>query len=82
MGRKEELMREVQEQILAAVAHPEEIERISKMIADELALGEAFREVCDELSERVQHLELCVPGMHEALRRKRNETCKSGETEQ
>ena len=56
MSRKEELTREVQEQILAAVAHPEKIERISKLIADELALGEAFREVCQDLHEKYREL--------------------------
>ncbi len=66
MNRKEELTREVREQILTAIAHPEEIENVSKIIADELALGEGFRDRVAECDARIRHLELCVPGMLEA----------------
>ncbi len=77
MGRKEELTREVREQIFTAIAHPEEIDKVSRMIADELALGEVFREVNAELSEQVQHLRLCVPGLIEAQAAEARETCRS-----
>ncbi len=58
MSQKEELTREVCEQILAAVpeARFEQIEGVAKTIADELALGEAFREAHSDLSEQYDAL--------------------------